>query len=184
MLCTQNIWHVRKKLNTVQPVSCSIPQHKDTPESHAADGSTGIILKFSRARSRSGGPSHHVEMQKLQPGSICQRKLSLQPCAMPGLWRRGRTQPRGYLCASSPCCRVAPLKLGHGQLYTPCPKGGPMTSLQFGKLSQALANHVLFNRSSSHNRSITSCVCFVLKNSIIFHNSQRVRRGHTNCYRA
>lgn len=68
--------------------------------------------------------------------------------------------------------------------YPPCPKGGPTTSLQVGKLNQALAYSTLLNRSISLTHGIIiSYVDPVFKNNTIFLTSQRVRRGHTNHYR-
>lgn len=68
--------------------------------------------------------------------------------------------------------------------YPPCPKGGPTTSMQFGKLDQALAHSTLLNRSISLTPGITVFyVDLVFKTNIIFLTIQRGRRGRTNHYR-
>lgn len=51
-----------KQLDVVQPMSCTLPWHKDMTVT-AADGTTRNVLEFSGARSRPGGPSHHGDAQ-------------------------------------------------------------------------------------------------------------------------
>lgn len=164
-VCTEHCLVCEKRLDTVQSVNCTLRQ------SHCPGGAGNSAFQWARSKT---GPPHHRDAQTATWPRPADFAASYHAWSKRGGKLAGR-----FPCASSPSSwSSAEAQI---QIHTTLLQRGT----QFGKLNKALYHSMLLNRNISLIHTIIiSCVCLVFKNNIIFLISQRVRRGHTNHYRA